>query len=88
MITEERIPVISARGCLQGRPASEWKIKCFNDLFKTIKLKEDLVTNLIVIGDSMNEMTAGQRLAKLIKNSCYLKLVKMQEMPQPKEIMK
>ena len=71
------MPVISARGCLEGRPASEWKIKCFSDLFKTIKISDDLVTNLIVIGDSMNEMIAGQKFAKLIKNKCYLKLVKM-----------
>ena len=36
----------------------------------------------------MNEMTAGQRLAKKFNGSCVLKLVKMQEMPQPREIMK
>jgi hypothetical protein len=73
------VPVISARGCLEGRPASEWKIKCFSDLFKnqSINISDDLVTNLIVIGDSMNEMIAGQKFAKLIKNKCYLKLVKM-----------
>ena len=36
----------------------------------------------------MNEMTAGQRLAKKFSSKCVLKLVKMQEMPQPREIMK
>lgn len=63
MFKEDRIKVISAR-INDGRPPSEWKITCFLDLFKTIELEESLVTNLICVGDSMNEMIAGQKLAK------------------------
>ena len=46
-----------------------------------------MITNLVVIGDSMNEMNAGQRLAKSL-NSCILKMVKMQDAPQPRELIK
>ena len=59
--------MISARTDAQkfsAQPPREWKVTCFGQLFETINLEENLVTNLIVVGDSMNEMTAGQKLAK------------------------
>ena len=46
-----------------------------------------MVTNLVVVGDSMNEMNAGQRLAKQLPH-CILKMIKMTERPQGKEIIK
>ena len=35
----------------------------------------------------MNEMNAGQRLAKSLPH-CILKMIKMQETPQPRELLK
>ena len=52
-----------------------------------LELSTDQVTNLVVVGDSMNEMNAGQRLSKKLPH-CILKMIKMQEQPQPKELMK
>lgn len=52
-----------------------------------LKLSTDQITNLIVIGDSMNEMNAGQRLSKKLPH-CILKMIKMQEQPQPRELIK
>ena len=52
-----------------------------------LQLSQDQITNLIVVGDSMNEMNAGQRLSKSL-NHCILKMIKMQEQPAPRELIK
>ena len=57
------------------------------ELHEMFGIRTDLVTNLIVVGDSMHEMNAGQRLAKKLP-CCILKMVKMQESPQPRELLK
>ena len=41
-----------------------WKVKTFIELFDLFNFDKEMVTNLIVVGDSMNEMNAGQQLAK------------------------
>ena len=46
-----------------------------------------MVTNLIVVGDSMNEMNAGQNLAKKLPH-CVLKLIKLTEQPNARELIK
>ena len=40
-------------------PPSQWKIRKFMQLHDMFELNEEQVTNLIVVGDSMNEMNAG-----------------------------
>ena len=86
-LLKAQVLVISARAETPATPATQWKIQCFMQLFEQLKLKKDSVTNLVVVGDSMNEMNAGQRLAKSLPH-CILKMIKMQETPQPRELLK
>ena len=91
MLLKERIRVISARMdmgmAMHAVPPNLWKIRKFLELHDMLGLSTEQVTNLIVIGDSMNEMNAGQRLSKKLP-CCILKMIKMQESPQPKELIK
>ena len=57
-------------------PPSQWKIRKFMQLHDMFEINEEQVTNLIVVGDSMNEMNAGQRLSKKLPR-CILKMIKM-----------
>ena len=86
-LLKDQVAVISARAEGTTTPATQWKIACFMQLFDMLKIKKDAVTNLVVVGDSMNEMNAGQRLAKSLPH-CILKMIKMQETPQPRELLK
>ena len=79
--------MISARAEGTSTPATQWKIQCFMQLFDQLGMSKEAVTNLVVVGDSMNEMNAGQRLAKSLPR-CILKMIKMQETPQPRELLK
>ena len=45
-------------------------------LFDILNLSTEYLTNLVVIGDSMNEMNAGVVLSKSLPH-CVLKMVKM-----------
>lgn len=62
-LLKERIRVISARiepgSMLNQMPPHLWKIKKFMELHDMFEMRTDQVTNLIVVGDSMNEMNAG-----------------------------
>ena len=54
--------VVSAREtCSEGieEDSTKWKLKCFMNLHETFKLRTDYLCNLIVVGDSMNEIIAG-----------------------------
>ena len=77
---KERVRVISARmEPTEGKPvlpASQWKIKLFLQLHEMLELSAEQITNLIIVGDSMNEMNAGQRLSKKLPQ-CILKMIKM-----------
>ena len=87
-LINDKIKVISARQDGQdAEQPSKWKIKTFVELFEVLKLDKDLVTNLVVVGDSMNEMNAGQKLAKNLPH-CILKMIKMTERPQARELVK
>ena len=68
--------MISARIDDIGVPATQWKIVCFNQLHDMLKINRQAITNLVVVGDSMNEMNAGQKLAKSLPH-CVLKMIKM-----------
>jgi hypothetical protein len=86
-IMQGRVHVISARVDGLDLPSDQWKINCFMILFEELQLDVNQVTNLIVVGDSMNEITAGMQLKKRL-HQCVLKLVKMQEKPTLKALIK
>ena len=62
-LLKDRIAVVSARvdpsHQINPTPPHLWKIKKFMELHDMFDLRTDQVTNLIVVGDSMNEMNAG-----------------------------
>ena len=59
-ILKDSITIISARQDFEGAELpSQWKIKTFLELFEIFKFDKEMVTNLVVVGDSMNEMNAG-----------------------------
>lgn len=63
LIRQKDVRVISAREmCSQGYEdePSQWKLKCFMSLHERLQLRTDLLCNLVVVGDSMNEIIAGQ----------------------------
>lgn len=68
-------------------PSNKWKIKCFEILYQELGFDASSVTNLIVVGDSMNEVKAGQQLKKRLPQ-CVLKIVKMQDSPSPRDLIK
>ena len=90
-LLNNQIKVISARvepgTSAAVLPPSQWKIKKFMQLHNLLEINPEQIMNLIVVGDSMNEMNAGQRLSKSLPH-CILKMIKMQEQPQPKELIK
>ena len=51
-----QVKVVTARVDGLDIPSSKWKIKCFMILFEELGFSIDAVTNLIVVGDSMNEI--------------------------------
>ena len=56
-------------------------------LFEELQLDVNSVTNLIVVGDSMNEISAGMQLKQRLPQ-CVLKIIKMQEQPTIKALIK
>lgn len=58
-LLKSQIEVFSARDDSFALPPSRWKIKKFLELHDLLGLNPQIVTNLMVIGDSMNEMHAG-----------------------------
>lgn len=64
VLLKSRIRVLSARmyqpnGAVHAAPSHLWKVKKFLELHDMFGIRTDLVTNLIVVGDSMHEMNAG-----------------------------
>ena len=66
---------------------SKWKITCFQHLHERLKLEKEQFCNLVVIGDSFNEINAGKKLAETLPR-CTLKLVKMENYPQLGDLIK
>lgn len=87
-LLDDQVKVISARQEGENRQnPTQWKSVTFLEVFEIFKMDKEMVTNLVVVGDSMNEMNAGQRLAKQLPH-CILKMIKMTERPQAREIVK
>jgi hypothetical protein len=54
-----KVHVVTARVDGLNLPSNEWKIPCFMILYESLNFDVGAVNNIIVIGDSMNEITAG-----------------------------
>lgn len=54
-----KVNVVSARVDGLDLPSSEWKISSFMILYESLNFDVEAVNNIVVIGDSMNEMAAG-----------------------------
>ena len=83
-----QIEVISARKDYEQKyPENSklWKIKSFLNLKK--RINEELITNIICIGDSAFEMEAGRNLAANFIHA-VIKTIKFKESPKPDELIK
>ena len=84
----KKVKIISARGEYeQSFPDNlrQWKIQAFSNLIKDFD--ENLVTNIICIGDSLFEMEAGRILASKFKEA-FIKTIKFREAPKLDELLK
>ena len=83
----KKIYIISARGEFESRfpnNARLWKIHAFLEIKKEL---EDIVTNIICLGDSLIEMDAGKILAEKFSEA-FIKTIKFREFPKPEELNK
>lgn len=83
-----QIEVISARKDYEQKyPENSklWKIKSFLNLKK--RINEELITNIICLGDSVFEMEAGKNLAANFIHA-VIKTIKFKESPKPDELIK
>ena len=84
----KKVKIISARGEYeQSFPGNlrQWKILAFSNLVKDFD--ENLVTNIICIGDSLFEIEAGRVLASKFKEA-FIKTIKFREAPKLDELLK
>ncbi len=83
----KKIHIISARGAFESKfpnNARLWKIHAFLEIKKEL---EDIVTNIICLGDSLIEMDAGKILAEKFSEA-FIKTIKFREFPKPEELNK
>ena len=84
----EKVKVISARDVYEEIYPNEykkWKIKSFNEIIKNYEVK--LPTNLIIFGDSTEEVEAGYDLISKFPNG-FLKIIKFREYPLISDLIK
>jgi hypothetical protein len=83
-----RLPVISARTRFESKyptDVSRWKVSAFFEVKKL--LPEDIVTNLLSVGDAQYEMDAVHAIGKEF-DAAIVKTVKFRENPTPEELLK
>ena len=83
-----KIEVISAREVYERKfpeDSKRWKVESFLNLKK--RLNDDLITNIICLGDSIFEMEAGRILASKFIHA-VIKTIKFRERPKPEELNK
>ena len=83
-----KIEIISARGKYEKdfpEDLKRWKIEAFLNIKK--KLNDNLITNIICLGDSVFEMEAGRILASNFIHA-VIKTIKFRENPKPEELNK
>ena len=84
----KKITIISARGWFEKefpRNSKLWKISCFEEIGKIYN--HTILTNLIVVGDSLIEMEAAYSFAKYFIKY-FIKTVKLKEAPTPLQLFK
>ena len=82
------IEVISAREVYEKKfpeDSRRWKVESFLNLKK--RLNDELITNIICLGDSIFEMEAGRILASKFIHA-VIKTIKFREKPKPEELNK
>ena len=83
----KKIYIISARGEYESKfpnDAKMWKVQAFLKLQKKF---DDIVTNIICLGDSIIEIDAGKILADKFSEA-FIKTIKFRESPKPEELNK
>ena len=83
-----KIEVISAREVYEKKfpeDSKRWKVESFLNLKK--RLNDELITNIICLGDSIFEMEAGRILASRFIHA-VIKTIKFREKPKPEELNK
>jgi hypothetical protein len=82
-----KIHIISARGEYESKFPNDskmWKTQAFLNVQKNF---DDIVTNIICLGDSIIEMEAGRSLAEKFSEA-FIKTIKFRESPKPEELNK
>ena len=85
----EKIKIISARDAYEEIYPGQnkfWKSKAFLDFGKEIN-KNNLVTNMICLGDSLIELDAAKTLASQL-NESFVKTIKFKENPEIEDLIK
>jgi len=88
IIKEKNINVISARSCYEEvypGDKAQWKKEAFKSLLNYFE--KDIVTNLVCIGDSNEEMEAAYELGKKF-DKVVTKTIKFKDLPRPEELIK
>ena len=83
-----KIEVISAREVYEKKfpeDSKRWKVESFLNLKK--RLNDELIANIICLGDSIFEMEAGRILASRFIHA-VIKTIKFREKPKPEELNK
>ena len=83
-----KIKVISARGKYEEKypgDSKRWKVETFLNIKE--RLNDELITNIICLGDSVFEMEAGRILASKFIHA-VIKTIKFRENPKPEELNK
>jgi hypothetical protein len=86
--TLEKVRIVSARSSQETQTChdpSQWKVRTFLELGQ--HFDSQMVTNVVSIGDSNFEAEAASALSKTFAQG-LLKVVKLQETPTSKELMK
>jgi len=84
----ERVKIISARGLYEKDFPDDnkrWKIEAFLSIQRKTDLR--LVTNFVCMGDSQNEMEAGDIFTRNF-DEIYIKTIKFRENPMPEDLVK
>lgn len=77
----EHVKIISARDSFEKKfpfNFAKWKSEVLNRIANYYD--KDLLTNIMIIGDSLNDIKSGEKFGKYFKNA-YIKTIKFKDMP-------
>lgn len=86
----DKVHIISARSLYEKYYPNNrqmWKMKAFSDIQEKYSFNRNILTNIICVGDSFNEIEASKLLAKKF-NNVLLKTIKFREEPDLNELIK